>query len=75
MTSFISIFSLNTDSFQNLQYINTDYGLKTHQSVIKKTRLSPRFSTDFSEFEHILVSWYFTQQIVSVKTMLTELNR
>ena len=46
--SFISIFSLNTDSFQNLQYINTDYGLKTHQSLIKKTRLSPRFSTDFS---------------------------
>ena len=60
-SSFISIFSLNTDSFQNLhvQYIDTDYGLKTHQSVIKKTLLSPCFSTDFSVFEHyFLISWY-----------------
>ena len=52
--SFISIFSLNTDSFQNLQYINTDYGLKTHQNLIKKTRLSSRFSIDFSVFDHII---------------------
>ena len=35
-SSFISIFSLNTDSFQNLQYINTDYGLKIHRSWLKK---------------------------------------
>ena len=68
----------HTDSFQNLQYINTDYGVKTHQSVIKKTLLSPRFSTDFSTmFELFLVSRYFTiytKQNVSVKRMLTNLK-